>query len=308
MTDIELAPTPTVAPRVLGKALARRPGDASELALLYAYPQVAGGVARWSSAAERAAGGRPAAEGVRRSVVRRARGIARRDGAITGSSMYICMLPAMASMYCHQLRLVLQIAATYGHDPMDPQRAAEFLVIRGRHSTVEEAAAALAAAPRQGQAADRRADRNPLHLLGQIPSLVGITQNLKGRVTTRSVATGGLEVATMILPFIGIPIWAAMSARSTRLLARQAIRFYESPPAAAEARTPIPLAPPARSRSRWLAALIVALLGALFGFAVMTLPSLAAHSHWFYVVAAEVIIATTFGRLLWITRPPATQT
>ncbi|MDE3206948.1 MAG: hypothetical protein KGQ66_22315 [Acidobacteriota bacterium] len=299
---------PTVAPRVLVKALARRPGDASELALLYAYPQVAGGVTRWSSTAEKDAGGRPTAEDMRRSVVRRARGIAGRDGAITGSSMYICMLPAMASMYCHQLRLVLQIAASFGHDPADPQRAAEFLVIRGRHSTVEEAAAALAAAPRQGQAADRRADRNPLHLLDQIPSLVGLGQNLRSRVTTRSVATGGLEVASMILPFIGIPIWSAMSARSTRLLAQQAIRFYQSPPAPAAALPAIPLAAPARSWSRGVAALIVALMGALFGYAVMTLPSLAAHSHWFYVVAAELIIATTFGRLLWITRPPAKQT
>ena len=43
-------------------------------------------------------------------------------------------------IYCHQLLLVLRIAALYGREPADAARAAEMLVFQGRYADRETAA------------------------------------------------------------------------------------------------------------------------------------------------------------------------
>jgi hypothetical protein len=134
---------------------------------------VSGGVAR--SAAQAAA--RPAADpaGEAHSTLARSRTNARWAGAITGSTFYIGMIPALLLIYCEQLAIVLKIAAIHGKDPCDAARIAEFLVIQGRYGSTAEAADALArlGAP----AAGRRVGR--LHrgvaVIRQLPELIGLT-------------------------------------------------------------------------------------------------------------------------------------
>ena len=122
MTSPE-APAPR-RPRRMWTALRRDPGHAPELALLYTLPQLTPGVTRWRS--RRAAG--PAVDQpaqMARRVLRHSTHIARRASAITGSSFYVGMAPAMAMIYCEQLIVVLRIAALYGRDPGHPARAGD---------------------------------------------------------------------------------------------------------------------------------------------------------------------------------------
>jgi hypothetical protein len=49
------------------------------------------------------------------------------------------MPAALISIFCHQVLLVVQIAALYGRDPVDPLRAADVLVVQGRATSVDAA-------------------------------------------------------------------------------------------------------------------------------------------------------------------------
>jgi hypothetical protein len=174
-------------------------------------------------------------------------------------------------MYFHQIRLVLQIAATYGRDPTDPVRAADFLVIRGRHPTVEQAVAALVAAPQPRPAKGRSSRRGLFSFVKQVPTVLGLRlQGLRGG-NYKSILVGVAEAAAMVLPFIGVPIWAVLSARSTRSLAQQAISYYDTAPPNS-IHTPIPLAPETATRTRWIRAGILLCLAIGLGFAAQIIP------------------------------------
>ncbi len=74
-------------------ALRRDPGYAPELCVLHALPQLSPQVTRWWST--RAFGGAAdQREQLARRVLRRSTHVARRGGAITGSSFYVAMVPA----------------------------------------------------------------------------------------------------------------------------------------------------------------------------------------------------------------------
>jgi hypothetical protein len=259
---------------------------------------VSGGVAR--SAAQAAA--RPAADpaGEAHSTLARSRTNARWAGAITGSTFYIGMIPALLLIYCEQLAIVLKIAAIHGKDPCDAARIAEFLVIQGRYGSTAEAADALArlGAP----AAGRRVGR--LHrgvaVIRQLPELIGLTlRRIRNPLDAIIVA---VEILSFFVPVVSIPIWAYANARATRRLGTSAIAYYANAGSTAAGTTPRHQAmrpPPKRLRLLlilvWCALAAVAALLPLGSHAARALP-LGGR------LLAEAALAATFGRLLVMTR------
>jgi hypothetical protein len=114
--------------------------------------------------------------------------------------------------------MVVHIAAVYGHDTSDREMAAELLVLQGIYNTTEAARVALT------QATKRVATRlvntyikgGTLVLLRQLFRYVGI----------RFTRTGLLKA----VPFIAIPVNAAVNEAATRSLANKAIKFYDTQP------------------------------------------------------------------------------
>ncbi|MFL5883461.1 MAG: hypothetical protein ACJ77M_00175 [Thermoleophilaceae bacterium] len=87
--------------------------------------------------------------------------LARIDGAVAGTPFFIALVPGYVNYLWQEQRMVLRIAALYGHDPGDPRTAAETLVLRGVHPDVEAAEAALSKV-RQRPLPDKPSERRPL--------------------------------------------------------------------------------------------------------------------------------------------------
>lgn len=218
------------------KALRRDPGHAPELAVLYALPQLSPHVDRWRS--KHTSGRIDQPDQTARRVLRRSVHVARRGGAITGSSFYVAMPPAMAMIYREQLAVVLRIAAIYGRDPDDPARAPEILVFQGRYPNVAAAAAALRqVGAKPSHQPPSKASAGLASALRQIPSMIG--SQARRIKTPMDAIILIIEVAAFVFPVISIPVWMYANARATRRLVR--------PPCATTARPPHPMS----ARSTW---------------------------------------------------------
>lgn len=283
-------------------ALRRDPPHAAELAVLYALAQIGPHVA---NDPESGLPGERTAERAMR-VVRRAVKRARVDGAVMGTSLYVALPAAVISVYYRQVAMVLRIAALHGHDPADPCRAAEALVIAGHHSTLAAAAKALAEAqnpaPKSHRARLRSALRPALH---QLAGIIGV--NLKGWRTQPAIdkVLALLQMASTLVPFVGIPSNAAGTARATKQMGHTAIAFYAADQTGSTAAVTYTLPPPPGRRER-LRLLAVASSVCVLAF---VLPLLITGSlrallgHWALIALGELFLVTTFTRLLWITRP-----
>jgi hypothetical protein len=69
--------------------------------------------------------------------------IARIDGAIAGTPFFVALVPGYLTYLLQEMRMTLRTAALYDRDPSDLQTSAEMLALRGVHSNVEAAQAAL---------------------------------------------------------------------------------------------------------------------------------------------------------------------
>jgi hypothetical protein len=235
-------------------------------------------------------------------------GQARRAGAITGSSFYVGMVPAVAMIYCEQLRMVLRIAAIYGRDPEDPARAAEILVFQHRYSTVAQAEAALRTV---GRPTPRGSQlpwfRRMSVAVKQLPAMIGLqVRRIKHPLDVLIVAA---EVAAFFVPLMSIPVWAYATGKSTSRLGRNAIDYYQQVPAGADlpATIVLPSPPTARIRRRFVVSLVV-LIAALA--AVAPFIPLGKVSHFLPlggILLAEAALVWTGLRLIFITRPASTD-
>jgi hypothetical protein len=235
--------------------------------------------------------------------------VARRGGAITGSSFYVAMLPAIAMIYCEQLAVVLRIAAIYGRDPAEPARAPEILVLQGRYPDVVAAALALRQAgtkPARQTEAKRPAGLGSA--LRQIPSMIGL--QVRRIKTPMDAIILMVEVAAFVFPVISIPVWMYANARATRRLGQTAIRYYRQPPTSEASSISVVLpAPPSRRRRRQFIATAVP-LAATFGVLAAFLPfgRYSHHLQWVGLALAELALVLTFARLIRITNPARTHT
>ncbi|MDE3205660.1 MAG: hypothetical protein KGQ66_15750 [Acidobacteriota bacterium] len=124
------------------------------------------------------------------------------------------------------VQALLQIAAAHGYDCTDPLRAAELLVIRGRHPTVEDASVALPRAQNVEPRA-RAGDPGPM-VVGSCGGLVEVgtgapAGRICGRSGTRRGRSGQLRSAVR-----GVPACSYGAARAARRLGRRANEFYST--------------------------------------------------------------------------------
>lgn len=290
-------------------ALRADPAHASELLLCSVLPSLAGETRRWVATSAARHGRSP--DEAAHVAARRARATSRRDGAVTGTSFYLGMPAAMASIYCHQVLMILKIAALYGHDPDDPARAAEILVLRGRHQDLAAASAALVAA---GRRRDPSLPRTPplRQLADLLRSLPGKVKEQLGALREKGVlgaAAMALRVATYLVPFLGMPYWAISYARQTRAIGRKSIAFY-GPGSDGAGAAPSPAGDNLTAALRRFPPLPRHLLAGLaIGAGVVTLALIVAfrtsgHHRLlkFTFLLAGLFITTCYARLWWILR------
>lgn len=293
----------------LAAALRADPAHASELLLCCVLPNLADHASRWLRRGEGRDRPRSPTWTVRRSTSR-----ARRDGAVTGSSFYIGMPAAMASIYCHQVLMILQLAALHGLDPRDPERAAEILVLRGRAPDLASARNTLAQLGRT--AAERGAERQTVAdtIRTEWHELPGRARKAIANARQQGLFNGIIRILGMVsylVPVLGMPVWAASYARATRQLGKKALEFYgagagSGPDAAvsaglAAAWRRLPLLP------RHLLVGIALIAGLLTAAALLLLRAVLKHkSERIGLAFAGLFIATCYARLWWILRrePP----
>jgi hypothetical protein len=289
--------------------LRHHPGQAAEVAVLHAVPTLASQVEEWHrSLVARRPGVGP--DALARQEVRRATGVARRCGAITGSSFYVGMVPALAVIYLEQIRVVLRIGAIYGQAPTAAARAAEILVVQGEQPDVATAAAALRRVGRPPDAApERSVPATALDAVRQLPALLGLqVRKLRARGPVDLLVLG-VELASYLIPLVSIPVWALANARATRRLGRAAITFYAEPVGArgpSDADVPLPARPTPRAR-RWTIALGLPIAVGFGVFAALDpVGRFRLGVVWVGVALAELALLFTFWRLVRVTRPAPT--
>jgi hypothetical protein len=129
-------------------------------------------------------------------------------GAVAGSYAPIALLGSSALAHAE---LVLHLAAAYGLDPTDEQRAAELLVLTRVHPTASDAEEALAAA------------RQPAYEDG------GITDAAWrfGRMAaTQAGGWAALRVINRLFPGTSLLVATAVSRNAVAALGTRAMRFY----------------------------------------------------------------------------------
>jgi hypothetical protein len=198
------------------RTLRAKPGFAPELLALAAVDHL-GGEARWQTAWLRATYPDASAERLSRLATARFVRQAGYRGAAAALGGPAAMLMESATLAWLQARLVLHLAAAYGHDPLDPARAAELLVLQRIHPTLEVARAALAESARPTHEVPE-SEPSPARLAVQLGRLAG---NGMARATVA-------RLASRLLPGGAILIGALSGARSTEQLALRANRYYRS--------------------------------------------------------------------------------
>jgi hypothetical protein len=144
---------------------------------------------------------------------RRHAALARYGGAATGLGGLATVLPDLVLLAWIQSRMVFFIAAAYDHDPRDPMRPAELLVLQDVYDDPQEARRALDGAGRPLAIAlvGRHISREKL-LVRRLAKMAGkrVTERFAGRA----------------IPGVASVVGAIANESDTRALADRAIRFY----------------------------------------------------------------------------------
>lgn len=172
---------------------------------------------------------------------RRAALVSRVDGALAGTPFLVALVPAYIAHLWQEGVLVLRLAALYGHDPRGDRMAAEFLVLRGVHPTVEAAETALARvkeAPAPGRFGPRNA-RNwfaAVRMLAVFGGFLGppTVHRRPARRRLRSVIRIVFGIALWVITWIfPLTFMLAMSwscQGDAKALGRRALTYYGADP------------------------------------------------------------------------------
>jgi hypothetical protein len=200
-------------PQSLWDRILAEPYRAPEHIALAASERFGPAAAEWARAG---AGRKP--EKLARTAVRKHVRLARLEGAALGAGGVFTAAPDIVSLVWIQSRMVFYVAAALGHDPRDPMRPAELLVLYDLYESREHARAALDGVGKHlAQAAAEKAlrgsDRTALH--------VRLAKYLMKRMTR--------HYAGRFVPLIGAPIAAVQNGGATKQLGRQALTYYARP-------------------------------------------------------------------------------
>lgn len=152
--------------------------------------------------------------------------LARMEGAAAGVPSSVApgpgtaaaVLPDLGALAWLQSRMVVHIAAVYGHDTTDREMAAELLVLQGFYNSTRAARVVLTEASKRvaTRLTNAYIKGSTLLLLRQLFRYAGINFTRVGLVK--------------FIPFVAIPLGAAVNETATRSLARRAIKFYDTCP------------------------------------------------------------------------------
>ena len=156
------------------------------------------------------------ADAVSRAITREFVRRARRQGFAAGVAGPVGLLIEAAGVNWLQAKLVLHLAAAYGHDPLDRRRAAELLVLQRVHGSIEAAEAAIRAAEQESGAG--RAGRGAV-----LSRLSGPLARAMGGGLLQAAAA---RFARRLVPGAGAVLGSVAAARSTEMLAARAVRYY----------------------------------------------------------------------------------
>jgi hypothetical protein len=149
-----------------------------------------------------------------RRAKRRHATLARLSGAVTGVGGILTVAPDLAALAWIQSRVVFFIAAAHGHDPRDPMRPAELLVLWDLFDDVADARDALDGV--RGRVAEQ-------YLRGKLASADEALVERLGRAVVRH---GARRFAGRFVPGAAILFNAVANERATRDIADRAIRLY----------------------------------------------------------------------------------
>lgn len=143
---------------------------------------------------------------------------ARWEGAGIGAAGIFGLPVDLVALAWIQNRMVLSIAAVYGHDMTDHRdRAADLLILQGIHNAREPAIRAIVEASEKALAKVvlRHLRKDALVLVKELFSVVGF------KFTRKALLEKGV-------PLVAVPISAGVNQLSTQLLANSAIKFYDT--------------------------------------------------------------------------------
>ncbi len=143
--------------------------------------------------------------------------VVRVTGAATGVGGMTTMVPGLAALVWMQTRLVFAIAASYGHDPRDPLRAAELLVIQELYPDVDAAQRALDGAGTSVAQA-------------YIGKKLAKEKMLVSRLLAMAGKYGAKKLVVKGIPVLSIPLSAIANETELRAVARRARKYYEARP------------------------------------------------------------------------------
>ncbi|MER8187487.1 hypothetical protein [Kitasatospora sp. NPDC094015] len=234
------------------------------------------------------------------------------EGGAVGGPFMLLVPVAFCAALLAQLRMVLELAALAGHDPMERRRAAELLMVQGAYPTVPEAELALAAVPdRPARPAEGRLPRGTrVRMLREMAYLLGLIDpgaRQPGRVRQVAgwVLTAALVVVCFFFPLLWVPVMWVAYQRGTSRLGLRAAKFYGSGGGAL-------VQPPGGGRWRpagvmVLARTVVATLVPTFALLAVLVTDfrLVGSRVWAALVAvalASLVIATVQGIRHWLRR------
>ncbi|WKU03350.1 hypothetical protein [Micromonospora sp. HUAS LYJ1] len=199
---------------VIRTRLLAHPGFAPELLALAAVEGIGPQAREWARGLREAY---PDAgpDGLARLATRRFVRWAGVGGATAAVAGLFAPLAELVAVLWTQSALVLHVAAAYGRDPADPERAVELLVLTRVHPDAESARAALDAA----RAADGPGD-------GPWPRAAEAAWRLASPLAAQAGGWAALRLAARLLPGAAVLATAAGDAAATDLLAARAVASY----------------------------------------------------------------------------------
>jgi hypothetical protein len=205
--------------------LRTNPGYAPELLALAAVAELGPRARDWAREL-RARYPSVSTEGLVRLATRRCTQLASMAGAtgvtVTGASAPVAgvvgLFAEFSSLAWAQARMVLQVAAAYGEDPTDPERAVDLLVLIRVHPSVETARAALATAAQEASAPTSLTDARGL--------VEEALWRLAAPLSTRTSGWAVRRLAARFLPGAGLLLAVSGATARTERLAARAISHY----------------------------------------------------------------------------------
>ena len=202
-----------VAGRTIRPGILERPGHTGELLALAAVETLGPRAGEW---ARRMRELYPAADadGLARLATMRAARVSAATGVLAATAGGYAPVVEYASVAWVQASVVLRVAAAYGADPVDPERAVDLLVLLRLHGSRESARAALENAVGEQGGGMLRA--HPLEGVWRL-------------ATPLAARIGGwvvLRAAARLVPGAAVLVAALTDAAATDLLAARAIAHY----------------------------------------------------------------------------------